>query len=266
MSSAQTTMPPVVPLPPGVCKIFGDPHLITFDQKHVSFYSQGEYWIVKSSTVHIQGRYMPTPMTHGLAVTKEIAVGGPFLDGHILRINARTASWDGTPILTGFPSQWAAPAGDPVVHAQYNTQGKILQKGREGKALHIVHVQLPLGVILEVNRWTLESEGDYVNVMLTMPPQPGQDGHCGNFNGNAADDDRLQVRARLGKNGVEPGELLFKTKTPVQVAGRPNINDCPSDQLNMAEELCKKQEHTFIPSAACLIDVCFGGKHFAQGP
>merc|ERR1712113_383561 len=28
MSSEQTTLPPVI-LPPGVCKIFGDPHLIT---------------------------------------------------------------------------------------------------------------------------------------------------------------------------------------------------------------------------------------------
>merc|ERR1712056_159374 len=75
MSSEQTTPPPVI-LPPGVCKIFGDPHLITFDQKHVSFYSQGEYWIVKSQTVHIQGRYFPTPVTHGLSATRHSQLHG----------------------------------------------------------------------------------------------------------------------------------------------------------------------------------------------
>jgi len=262
---AQTMPPTQAPVGPAKeCTIWGDPHMMTFDGKHNDFYSQGEYWIVKSSTVSIQGRYMPTRSTHGLSVTKEIAVSGPFLNKHILRINARTATWDGTPILTGFPSQWQSPAGGPAVRAQYNDQGQLLQRGREGKALHIVHVQLPLGVNIQVNRWTLDTEGDYINVKISMPQQPGQDGHCGNFNGNAADDDRLQIRARVGKTGVDPTQLLFHTKTPVVVANRPDINDCPADKLDQAEEICKKHEHHFIPSAACLIDVCFGGKHFAE--
>lgn len=152
----------------------------------------------------------------------------------------------------------------PTITAEYNDQGELLQRGREGKALHIVHVNLPLGVIIQVNRWTLDTEGDYINVKIMMPKQPGQDGHCGNFNGDAADDDRLKIRERVGKTGVDPALLLFHHKTPVVVADRPDINDCPSDKLNRAEEICKKQEKQFIPSAACLIDVCFGGKHFAQ--
>merc|ERR1719401_1660292 len=48
------------------CKLFGDPHVETFDGQHASFYSQGEYWIVKSNEVWIQGRYMATPVTNGL--------------------------------------------------------------------------------------------------------------------------------------------------------------------------------------------------------
>jgi len=255
--------------PRGECTIWGDPHLMTFDQKHNDFYSQGEYWIVKSSTIYIQGRYLPTRSTHGLSVTKEIAISGPILNGpggekHILRINARTATWDGAAILTGFPSNWEAPGGKPAVRAQYNDQGELLQRGREGKALHIVHVQLPNNIEVQVNRWTLDSEGDYINLKIVMPKQPGQDGHCGNFNGDSADDDRMKIRERLGKTGVDPAELLFHTKTPVVVANRPDMNDCPPDTLNQAEELCKKQEKQFIPSAECLIDVCFGGKHFAQ--
>merc|ERR1712087_792523 len=72
------------------------------------------------------------------------------------------------------------------------------------------------------------SEGNYINAKITMPAQPGQDGHCGNFNNNVADDDRLQIRARVGTTGVAAGELLFPgPKTPVVVGNRPDINNCP---------------------------------------
>ena len=57
-----------------------------------------------------------------------------------------------------------------------------------------------------------------------MPKQPGQDGHCGNFNGNQADDDRLQIRARVGTTGVAQGELIgFHTKTAVVQVNRPDL-------------------------------------------
>merc|ERR1719436_1281011 len=135
-------------------------------------------------------------------------------------------------------------------------------------AKHVVHIKIedgsPEGIQLQVNRWTRSSEGHYINIRITMHPQPGQDGHCGNFNGNAADDDRVQVRSRLGKTGVPQGELLFKTKTPVVQANRPDINNCKASLLDKAKKLCQKKEGKFIPTMGCLIDVCFGGKGFAQ--
>jgi hypothetical protein len=267
-SSATTTTtttrppPPIQLGPSGTCTVYGDPHIMTFDNKHVDFYSQGEYWVVRSDTVSIQARYLPTRITHGLSVTKELAISGPFLKGHKLRIGARTASWDGSPILTSFPSTWSK--ADPAVQIDYNSQGNLLQKGREGKALHIVHVTLPLGVSLQINRWTEADEGDYINVRITMPRQPNQDGHCGNFNGDQADDDRMEIRKRVGKTGVDPSVLLFAHKTPVVEANRPDLNDCPTDDLHKAETLCKAKEHAFIPSQECLIDVCFGGPGFAH--
>merc|ERR1739844_708718 len=118
----------------------------------------GEYWIVKSDAVKIQARYMPTPITHGLSVTKEIAVSGSFINDHKLRISATTASWDGQPILAGFPSTFNN--ADPLVDLRYDDQGILLQSGREGKALHVVHATLPGGVSLQVNRWNEAGEGD----------------------------------------------------------------------------------------------------------
>merc|ERR1712190_190992 len=112
------------------------------------------------------------------------------------------------------------------------------------------------GVNVQINRWMEASEGNYINAKINMPAQQGQDGHCGNFNGNQADDDRLQIRARVGTTGVAAGDILFHTKTPVMQANRPDINDCPAPKLTGAKDLCKKKEHKFIPSMSCLVDVC----------
>lgn len=246
----------------GECRIFGDPHVQTFDGQGVSFYSQGEYWIVKSTTVHIQARYLPTPVTNGLGVTKELAIGGPFLDGHTLRISAQSASWDGEPILGGFPDEWSND--DPPVGIVLNSEGAVLQQGREGKPLRIVHVTLPLGVSLQVNRWNEPGEGDYINVRISMTAQPQQDGHCGNFNGNPGDDSRDQIRARVGTTGVSLEDLLFNTKTPVVAPNRPDLNDCPQDKIENAKQLCQAKSPNGIPSKECMIDVCFGGPQFAE--
>ena len=115
-----------------------------------------------------------------------------------------------------------------------------LQNGREVKALHVVHITLPDSVQVHINRWNEPNEGSYINVKIMMPKQRGQDGHCGNFNGNQADDDRLQIRARVGTTGVAQGELIgFHTKTAVVQVNRPDINDCPASKLDGVKELCK---------------------------
>jgi hypothetical protein len=244
------------------CTIFGDPHIMTFDGMHSDYYTPGEYWIVRSSNVKIQGRYLATSVTNGLAVTKEIAVGGPFLSGHTLIIGAMVTLWDNQPILTTFPSHFEVPG---LVNIQYNPFGQVMQADRAGKGFHVVHAQLPSGVQLEINRWNEPREDHYINVKITMTPQPDQDGHCGNFNGNLADDDRLQVRARVGRYGVAAEELmLMGGKTPiVPTTDRPDVNDCHPTILRQARAACKNREGVFFPSMECLIDYCFSGKQFA---
>merc|ERR1712187_456383 len=83
-SFGEQCAPDPTPGPQGTCVVWGDPHILTFDRKRVDFYTQGEYWIVKSTTVHIQGLYRPTHATSGLSVMKKIAFGGPFLKNHVL--------------------------------------------------------------------------------------------------------------------------------------------------------------------------------------
>lgn len=226
------------------------------------YYSPGEYWLVRNAHVWIQARYFPTKVTNGLAVTKVLAVGGPFLKGHKFHVSAQRATWDGVEILKAFPSDFAV-AGLTEMH--FNDKGIALQKGRKGKHLRIVHARFadgsPEGLLVQVNRWTEPTEGNYINAQIQMRKRPGQDGHCGNFDGDRANDDRLKVRERVGKTGVPKKQLLFASKTPIVKANRPDINDCHN--LEQSKAVCQASERRSIPSMACLIDVCFGGKHFA---
>jgi hypothetical protein len=227
---------------------------LTFDGQHVDLYSAGEFWIVKSEQIQIQGRYAPTHATNGLSVTKQIAVGGPFLQGHKLIVGEEHTFWDGQLVLTSFPSVFNAPGG--LCNIVYDAHGENLQAGREGKSFHVLHITLPNQVTMQINRWNEPGEGRYINVKITMPPQAGQDGDCGNFNGNPADDQRLLVRTRLGKNGVPANELMFPG---VKTAVNQGIEDCSDQLLTSAHEQCKKVSSSFWPSMSCLVSVCHGG-------
>jgi hypothetical protein len=250
-------------LPAATCLIFGDPHIKTFDGAKANYYTSGEYWLVKSDTVHVQGKYGCTQATNGLAVTKAIGVSGSFIRNAKLIIGSTYASYNGQPILQTFPSEFNSPDG--LIHIQYNCHGEVLQEGRGGKELHVVHVQLPDGVTMQINRWDEPGEGDYINTKIHMSNQPNQDGQCGNFNGNPADDARLMVRARMGKNGVAQQDLIFPgPKTPIEQADHLDLNDCAPGKLERARATCKDKEKKWNPSKSCLIDVCFAGPEFAR--
>jgi len=252
----ETTTPP--PAPKKSCDIYGDPHAMTFDGLHSDYYTSGEFWLVKSTTVWVQGKYSPTHATNGLAVTKQVGVAGSFLHGHKLIIGEEHATWDGTPILTTFPSQFQDPQG--LVNIVYNNVGQLLQPGREGKSLHVVHVSLPGGMTMQINRWNEAGEGRYINTKITMSQQPQQDGQCGNFNGNPADDARLLVKARLGMGGVPAQDLIFPgPKTPINQ----ELESCPDATLVSAHEACKAVTHSFWPHMECLVTVCNGGQAVA---
>jgi len=258
-----TTMP-VAPAGSQTCRVYGDPHVQTFDGRKVSFYSTGEFWIVKSFPLAIQGRYMPTPITNGLSVTKVLAIGGDMMEGHVLRISAKFAMWDEEFILTDFPSTWTSAS--PPVSIVYNDEGDYLQQGREGKQLRVVTVSLPMGVSLQINRWDELGEGDYVNLKIFQHgPLPNQDGQCGNFNGDPEDDSRAALKQRLGSSSawVADEDLLFKERTPVMKTADPSIDDCAADRMPQAERLCGAQSPNGIPEKECIIDVCFGGDQFA---
>jgi len=259
-----------VPAPPsfgafGTCIGWGDPHLRTFDGTRADYYSSGEYYLVKSGPISIQARYLPTNFTNGLAVTKMVAIGGSVLKGNKLIIGPLAATWNGAPILGQVGSHFSQPG---LVTVNYDTSGALIDTtgGVDASKKKIVHVKItdgsPEGLSIQVNRWTASPGNEYVNWKIDMHARPDQDGHCGNFNGNAADDDRLAVRQRVGTQGVPAGpEMLFSQKTPVTVANRPDINNCPQATMDAAKADCAAKYGS--AKMSCLTDYCFAGKEVA---
>jgi len=248
--------------PAKVCTLWGDPHIITFDQvgtdknQAVSFYGDGDFWIVKSSTVHIQGRFEGTKYTEGLAATNRIVVGGPFLHGNKIEVGTHESgvlTVNGKPVMPHFPDSYSGHAF--TLH--YDGQGEVPDVIPEGNEKRIVHMDLPLGVKVSVFQW-----GNYLDVQIEMSAQPSQDGVCGNFNGNHGDDTTQAIMARVGAR-VRPGEKLLSGKAMIKFTPQMEkmmAAECAHEKRAAGQAECAKLlgavPHNEIQS--CTFDMCFG--------
>jgi len=257
-----TTTTPTPVGPAGDCLLWGDPHVETFDHGFPNFYDEGEFWVVKSPQVYIQARYLATPFTNGLAATHQISVGGPFLNGHKVVVGPMEngqITMDGVPVLQAFPSTLSDPSSGVLL--SYNSEGKLVDNAQGHLEKHIVHIDLPLGVHLQVMRWA-----NHLNVRVSMTPRVGgQDGSCGNFNGDAVDDSTAAIKSRIGQR-VAVADLLFNVPAQVGPGGQHvTVADCAQQKRDHATGICKAKQ----PGASgkllesCIFDVCFGGDQYA---
>jgi len=235
--------------------------LVSFDGARPSFYGNGEYWIVKNDEVHIQGRYMGTKYTYGLAATQKVAIGGPFLQNHIIEVEPMEHEYgghilvDGTPVLNDF-GQYRV--GD-VATIDYNGNGQLVDEAASVWTTRAVHLSLPKGIRMTVFRW-----GNYLDMKITMPQlDGGVDGSCGNFNGDPGDDTPAEIFKRIGAR-VPEGELMFSSSAVVHVTDEEEQmleTQCPRQTLSHAHAQCQEQlpRGASEPEiAACSFDVCFG--------
>mmetsp|Transcript_19541 Transcript_19541/g.45440 ORF Transcript_19541/g.45440 Transcript_19541/m.45440 type:complete len:970 (+) Transcript_19541:96-3005(+) len=228
----------------GQCVLWGDPHIVPFDRDvrmgngrgaNVNLYNYGDYWIVRSSDVHIQGRYWSSKY-RGNSMTRGLAVGGPFLQGNVLMIEPLdgTVEWSGEEVVSTFPSSFQVPT---LVYMRYHNRVEVVRTGGTHQAIHGLDIQLPLGVQITVNRF----EG-HLDVLITMHQLPGGiDGHCGNCNHDAADDTTEQITQRFG-GPVEPREDLFPVKSYTYIGcyiENPSDRDLSvKKDMNMNDEEC----------------------------
>lgn len=255
----------------GSCLLWGDPHITTFDGAGSNFYGEGIVWMVKSSSVHVQARYLSTPYTHGLAATHDIVVGGPFLKGHVLKVGPMDGgqiSWDGQRILDDFGEF----EPDGLGKLLYDDQGQLVDPAQDAIPKHILHVTFPGHFFMQIFRWD-----NHLNIRISMPPAPDQDGHCGTFNGDRGDDSHDAVVARLGAE-VPKDQVMFDRAT-VRVPGkRLTLEDCPADKIAFAEKACRRASDSLYEANSnkrkaeldqdmlqgCMFDVCFAGERYAM--
>lgn len=209
--------------------LFGDPHVLPFDhpkvcrkascnrKERVDVMDSGDFWVVSSKYVHIQGRYW-SDRKNGLSSMRALAIGGPFLMGNRLIIERGSGGkiyWNEQQILFATPGEFRV---DGLIRARSHSNhtgvvkahfgwGLRWDRQRTGDTVQTVDVELPAGVRLRVNRLFYR-----IDVRITMRQLPGgQDGHCGNFNGDASDDNTKSVHARFGHQ-VLGKDLLFEKK------------------------------------------------------
>merc|ERR1712146_603214 len=93
----------------------------------------------------------------------------------------------------------------------------------------------------------------------------GQDGACGNFNGNAMDDTTQAIKARIGAR-VTGSELLFHHPTAAGPAGPvKTIADCEQSKRTAAMKACAESNKGMTGHLLddCIFDTCFGGDQYA---
>lgn len=242
------------------CTFWGDPHLETFDGARPSFYGDGEFWVIKSVDFKVQGRYMGTKYTHGLAATHKIVISGEFIDN--IKIEVGSLEYgdievNNEPVLTNFPSTYTLPNGKGNI--RYDSVGELVDKAQSKHPHRIVHITLPKGVKLVIFRWK-----NYVDLKITSSYFQDMDGSCGNFNGDPMDDTTRAVFDRIGVR-VEPGELLFGHREKMEFTPEMQgmlSEHCESDKLVSGELACRKQlpskQENTMTINSCVFDYCFG--------
>jgi hypothetical protein len=253
-------------LPTAKCLVWGDPHFKVFDAQGginhilpVTFLRNGDFWLVKSHRVWIQGRYEATEWTNGKASLHGLAIGGEFIKYNKIIIGPKRGKvyYNGQQILAHMPSTYSAPGN--LWHATYHDRGVRLDAGMN-EELDYIELSLPDGVMIKVNRWA-----KHIDAEITMPRRGHQDGHCGNFNGIAEDDTKVRIEAR-GPWNVDRKSLLFPpTEFNDQTPKPYTMQDCPANILKDGQTRCKRDypRGNAALLSACVLDVCRNGIQFA---
>merc|ERR1719277_2087675 len=97
-----------------------------------------------------------------------------------------------------------------------------------------------------------------------MAPEPQQDGVCGNFNGDHADDTTQTIMARIGAR-VKPGDNMLSGKPVIEFTPQMEkmmAQECAAPTRASGHDTCVKllgaAAHDENEVKACTFDMCFG--------
>jgi len=241
-----------------VCSLWGDPHVFTFDRSRAVFYSEGDFWLVKSPLVSIQGRFQATDWTKendhtDYSSMTGIIVAGQITKGHKIQVGAMHSgiiTCDEQTILKGFGR---ANCGGATI--TYDTTGRLVDSAMAFLPHRVVHISLPGRVAIQLNRWP-----NFMNAQIIMPQMENLAGLCGNFNGVPKQGVKAGKALHAGFGlGVPENELLFPSSIPLHIPkAMPSAKRCPPVKRDRAEAICKQEASNAAgwSEAECLGDVC----------
>jgi len=236
----------------------------------------GDFWVVRSEAISIQGRYAELGWISGLAV------GGSFLNGHKFVVGSSdengttwdgfAMSWDGNGVLESFPSDFVV---DDLIWVRYvpdrfyqNSISEFHQERnhwRSNTSLRLLEIVLPLGVRISVALGTNvgSSSTRFMDVFITMPFQAsGQDGHCGRATGDFSLD--------WQGSAVATGENLLSGTMPALLSTKASRFSASSiacveggeleDNRGPCESVLAATQFGLLFVDACVQDVCSGGQ------
>jgi len=267
----------MITAPYGTCTLLGDPHILAFDNPNghhgaILQLVAGDYSLVKSHSLQIQGRFGYSSRFPSAASTVGVAMG---VQGHKLQVlytgpdkgpSGFQAFWDGARILQGgVPSSFNSADGllkaslanmDPQ---EFHPQARHTIGGVSGDLPSFLFEIPPnIRVYLLIGEET-------VNVVITLRrPDGSVDGYCGNFNCVPDDDTILDLQQRGVAGAITSGSLFegAPPSPPFQMTpsgdGPPgDVDDCEPNLLAQAELACDFPEPAIKDS--CIYDVCAAG-------
>jgi len=240
------TKPPApigVKPPMGLCTLKGDPHIKTFDRTKVDrhFYNYGDYWLVKRDDIWVQARYWST-RPDGNSAVRMLAISEPKVGGSKMVLKSKG--------LNG----WEQIVVDGTKKESAST------KWTSGKLTHEVQGSQHTFTYNDFAK-IIVNQASLLNVMIEMPAPAGvQTGHCGNFNGNAADD-------VLSNQMVSGPQLLFDARTWTTLL--PKGVQCSAAVKQQGQNFCSNKyemagDNDPVDIAACVVDYCGAGQAVAQ--
>jgi len=228
---------------PGECSIADDPHVRVFDGRQISllqdrkanvesmedfFLKNGlDVWVVNSGAVDIQARYSrDETLPEDNLFVHSLAIGGKLMQGNRLIVGPLngTVTYNGEEILTEQESTFS-PEG--LFVARRHLDSKLVQNMEVSNPG--LDIELPQNIKLTINR-----QPHYVNLFISMSPAVGgQDGLCGNFNGDADDDSLEFIEKR--DIAVTAAQSMFRDSESVNQGESLMFPD--SESVNQGESL-----------------------------
>lgn len=208
----QTTRPSGPPGPPDQCKIWGDPQVISFDglasanfrcngkwykESTVDSYKDGDYYLVKSSEIEVQGRF-GSGMGTTFSMQRELAVK---VGGEVLQIKPHSIWFQGDQIASGNNQGLSGVASG----------GFTVEKSDSG--MMVQHEDVNMGIWVQ----QVGSSAPAVNAIIIASKGVLSDvsGLCGDGDGDASQDCDFMIN---DASKVPDGSSLFAA-APFDFAG-----------------------------------------------